>query len=405
VDILTNEFEKFQSILHQVAREAGYHVWVLGHYDIWVEFYLLKDSSEKLAFLEIDVAWDIRWKGIPLVPRDFLEKHRMRRERVYTLKPGAEAAVTLTKGLFLKGTVREKYKQSLPGMVQEDESSFVTALSDSLGESLAHKLAKLTAQGNWKEAVALAPKLRQEAIGRALSANPWAQIGREAAFLFWGIRKFFRPGGLFVVLIGPDGSGKSTVARGLQQSLETLFHGSKSYHAHFRFLPRLRDLMGLLRLKRPNEPTETVVAANREIPAANIGRFRSMVYLMYYTLDYLLGFPVIFYNRGRGVLIIFDRYFYDYLIQSGLSLPHYFLTLVMRMIPKPDMVVYLKNSPDVILSRKPELTRQELERQGAVCAQLISRLPQGQVVETTGTPEETTAKVTKILMAKICGQE
>jgi thymidylate kinase len=81
-----------------------------------------------------------------------------------------------------------------------------------------------------------------------------------------------------------------------------------------------------------------------------------------------------------------------------MSLPAWLIMMVLHLLPKPDLVVYLRNDPQVILSRKPELTLKELVRQGEVCSRLIHRLPQGRVVETTGSPDDTTAKVAKMLV-------
>jgi hypothetical protein len=46
-----------------------------------------------------------------------------------------------------------------------------------------------------------------------------------------------------------------------------------------------------------------------------------------------------------------------------------------------------------------------LERQEGVCTELITALPQGCVVETTGTPEETAAKAARIILDKILARE
>jgi thymidylate kinase len=399
VDLLTNDFAGLERILYQVAHASGYRVRIFRRYDSLVKFFLLSTSDDGFASLEIDVAWDIRWKGIPLAPRDFLEKNRLRREQVYTLKPGAEAVVTLTKGLFYQGAVQDKYQASLPAMVRENEGGFISTLAGSLGEPLAHKLAELTNRGAWPELAAQAPVLKRQAIWRALAVHPWAQIRDWATFIYRGLWKFIRPGGLFVALIGPDGSGKSTITEGLQQSLKPLFHSSRSCHAHFKILPRLRDLMGFFGFRRSEE--ESTEAENPEVPPATIGRFRSIFYLLYYTLDYMLGLPVILRARGRGELIIFDRYFYDYLIQKGLSLPPGLLWQVLKIIPQPDAVIYLQNDPDTILSRKRELSRQEVERQAQMCREIISRLPQGFIIPTAGSPAETVATVTRAIIDRV----
>jgi thymidylate kinase len=405
VDILTNDFEKFKQIIETVSQKAEYSVRIFRRYDCLVKFHLILETPEGFEVLEIDVGWDIRWKGIPLIPPDLLDHHRLWREAFFTLQPGPEAAISLIKGL-VGGAVQEKYKPGIMEMVQMDRDGFLRTLAPVFGLPLASKLAEMSLRGDWGRVNALAPQLRRQAIVRALKPQPLPQIGRWTAFLWWNLWKIFRPSGLFLVLIGPDGSGKSTISAGLQKCLSPLFQGSTCFHAHFKNLPRLRDLARLLGFKvAPEAPKNHQIPEKSSQDGRRLGPLRSLILLLYYTLDYLLGYPKIIRSRGQGKLIIFDRYFYDYLVQSNLSLPQWFVTLMMGMVPNPDMVVYLKNSPEVILSRKPELTRQELERQGALCARLISRLPQGQVVETTGTPEETAVQVTKFLVAKMCGQE
>lgn len=75
----------------------------------------------------------------------------------------------------------------------------------------------------------------------------------------------------------------------------------------------------------------------------------------------------------------------------------------MHLVPQPDVVIYLKNDPDTILARKPELTREELERQGKACLQLIYQLKNGYIVETSGKVEETTRKVAWLLIDQMLG--
>jgi thymidylate kinase len=402
VDILTNNFEKFKRVIETVSEKAGYCVRIFRHYDGLVKFHLITEVPEIYGVLELDVGWDIRWKGIPLIPPDLLDHHRLWRKDFSTLPPGPEAAISLIKDLIYYGTVKEKYKPGIMEMIRIDRDGFLQALAPTFGELLVSELAELSSRGDWARIDALVPQLRRQAVIRPLRNQPLAQLGRWAAFLWWNLWKFLRPSGLLVVLIGPDGSGKSTLSAGLRKYLSPLFQGTKSFHAHFKNLPRLRDLARLLGFKAAPEAPASQPATENSQAGRPLGRLYSLVLLLYYTLDYLLGYPLIIRSRGQGELIVFDRYIYDYLIQPGMNLPNWLLTLAMRMIPNPDVVVYLKNSPDVILSRKPELTRQELERQGAACDRLISRLPQGQVVETTGTPEETTAQVAKILLGKIC---
>ena len=68
----------------------------------------------------------------------------------------------------------------------------------------------------------------------------------------------------------------------------------------------------------------------------------------------------------RPCIYIFDRYFYDYLfdpVRARISLPRWFIKLFSLVIPKPDLILCLGADPEVIHSRKPELTIEETKNQ------------------------------------------
>jgi thymidylate kinase len=402
IDLLTTGFSQLVAVLKDSSRQAGYSLRIFRRYDGMVKFHLVRWRQEGLEVLEIDVQWSIRCKGITLVSPNLLPTFRVLKGVFFILRPGAEAAISLTKELMYHGAVPAKYKPQLAAMARSDREGFITALKECFGDGLVTKLFDLTCQSDWQGIEALVPQLRGNAILRAIKHAPFGQMCRWLSFLRWNLMKFFRPSGRFVVLIGPDGSGKSTISKKLERYLQPLFQGSCYFHGHFMIIPRLRDLAKLLGFK----PSEEIAATNPDSGGfgermIKFGILRSMLYLTYYSLGYLLGYGVIFLRRGRGELIIFDRYYYDYLIQPGMSLPSGLIMMVSNLLPKPDLLIYLHNDPQVIFSRKPELTIKELVRQSAVCYQLIDRLPQGCLVETTGTPEEITERVAKILIDKM----
>ena len=398
IDLLTADYAGVVAILLETARRAGSAARIFRKYDGMDKFHLVR-WCRGLEVLEIDVAWAIRWKGISLVSADLLESCRRPCQGFFTLCSGAEAAISLMKQVMYHGTVPEKYKPQLARLAGADRAGFFTALSTCFGDALVTKLFDLTCQSNWQGIETLVPELRRQAAARALTLNPPEQILRWLNFIWLNLLKFLRPSGRFVVLIGPDGSGKSTISQKLQDYLQPLFQGSRYFHGHFMIIPRLGDLAKLIGVN-PSEKS-SVIRPDPQAPGEQViefGWLRSCIYLFYYSLGYLLGHGMIFRVRGRGELVIFDRYYYDYLIQPGMSLPAWLIMMVLHLLPKPDLVVYLRNDPQVILSRKPELTLKELVRQGEVCSRLIHRLPQGRVVETTGSPDDTTAKVAKMLV-------
>jgi thymidylate kinase len=205
-----------------------------------------------------------------------------------------------------------------------------------------------------------------------------------------------------LVLIGPDGSGKTTVAGYLAAYLNSLFSQVRYFHGHFQILPRLRDLAPAtaFKLREPASLPKSISSAEGQ-NNVKFNLWKSLFYISYYTLDSLLGHFFVFVARGRGELLIFDRYYYDYLIWPLITPLPGMLFWVKKLIPQPDLVIYLKNTPDLIIPRKPELSRGELVRQGLACEKLIEQLAHGQVVETSQIPEETAIHISKLLISKL----
>ena len=68
----------------------------------------------------------------------------------------------------------------------------------------------------------------------------------------------------------------------------------------------------------------------------------------------------------RCCVWMFDRYYYDYLIdpkRGKIKLPRWLLKLGQFFIPEPDMILCLGTNAESIHRRKPELTLIEVERQ------------------------------------------
>jgi hypothetical protein len=92
----------------------------------------------------------------------------------------------------------------------------------------------------------------------------------------------------------------------------------------------------------------------------------SLVFLSYHYLCYLYGYFFILkpqINKKR--LIIADRYTYDIYLDPKrfrLNLPKWILRAFVKMLPQPDITIALTASPKTIISRKPELSIDEIEQ-------------------------------------------
>ena len=250
------------------------------------------------------------------------------------------------------------------------------------------------------------------------------KIGNKAKLWLSNLKEILsrsNPGrnGMFLVLIGPDGCGKTTIAEALlsSQMLKKKFDNIFYFHTNFPFLPSLIELLSVFGIVVKREQfandenqSESYVersflenafkTTEREQPH---NKFRSMINPIYYGFNYLLGHLWILKQRRKGnYFIIFDRYFYEYMIQKAfLRCPKWLLKSILKIIPKPDIVVLLKNDPKIIIERKQEISIDEVARQLEVCEVLIRKYPNGFIVDTYSSPEITANNVKKIIESKL----
>ena len=164
-----------------------------------------------------------------------------------------------------------------------------------------------------------------------------------------------RPG-FTVALLGPDGTGKSTLASAIRRS--------------FPFPARV-VYMGLW--QKP--------ARQRALPGMNLlGR------LSFLWGHYLTGQ----YHRARGRLVVFDRYSYDALLRLGDPMSRrdrLFLWVLGHACPGPDMVLMLDAPGEITYARKGEHNVRHLEEDRHRFMALRGHLPRLEIVDANRSAE------------------
>jgi thymidylate kinase len=185
-----------------------------------------------------------------------------------------------------------------------------------------------------------------------------------------------------VALVGPDGAGKTTIARRLEHELglpvRYLYMGVSADSSN-RALPTTRVAHRIKRAlgappdtRGPRETLEETAARDGAAPQGLTKRARRSARSMLRLVNRLAEewYRQLLASRWRrnGSIVIFDRHFvadyhaYD-MSGEGRSMSrrvHGFL--LARAYPKPDVVIYLDASPEVLFARKGEGTLAALAR-------------------------------------------
>jgi thymidylate kinase len=270
------------------------------------------------------------------------------------------------KPLLTGGIVKERYVDDILRVSSSHPEQFSGRMISTFGQPLADQVWPLIKQGRLSETITYQRRLAWTAWWRAVSNSPIKTLLSSLSHLISELaRRALRKPATFISVVGPDGAGKTTFIDLLQQELaRILIKDQESIKVtHFRpnILPNIKQLISGQKYDASAEEFSNPHRA----PPANPPS--SLVRLAYYWLDYLFGYWLV--NRrkcAQGTVMIFDRYFYDFIVdprRSRINLPTWVRKLFLLLTPQPDLVFFLDCDADTVYERKQELTRDEIERQ------------------------------------------
>tara|TARA_B100001094_G_C18195160_1_gene810285 strand:+ start:3422 stop:4732 length:1311 start_codon:yes stop_codon:yes gene_type:complete len=168
-----------------------------------------------------------------------------------------------------------------------------------------------------------------------------------------------------IAFTGPDGAGKSTLIRNLMDILEP-YHMLSYKHFRPHIIPNIGQVVSTLTGNKNINLDYS--QPHRSKPKGMINSFCRM---LYYSFDYLIGDYVerirnSFSRSGeKNDIIFFDRYFTDIVVdsrRSSIFLPFKFIyNFYKAFIPKPDFVFFITCDPEIILKRKQELKKEDID--------------------------------------------
>jgi thymidylate kinase len=169
----------------------------------------------------------------------------------------------------------------------------------------------------------------------------------------------FHQRGIVVTFSGVDGAGKSTVLENVRQLLQRKYRQKTIVLRH---RPSILPILSSIQYGKKN--AEKRASENLPRLGKNNSSINSFFRFMYYYSDYLFGqFYIYFRYTLRGYTVLYDRYYFDFIIdsrRSNIVLPKNFLRLCYYFIFKPQVNVFLYAPVETILSRKKELSENDI---------------------------------------------
>lgn len=228
---------------------------------------------------------------------------------------------------------------------------------------------------------------RRELVGR-LSSLSLLDRGAE-----WKRRwdRIWSPTGLVLCILGPDGSGKSTIIELLSRRLEGVARSVSRYHLY----PPL---------KSGAEKIDAQVIVNpHSKPARN--KTSSLLKLIYMLFRYNVGWcRSVWWPRRRSRIIFFDRYYYDVIADPARyrnSAPNWVVRLLSRFVPPPDITFVLDAHPNTIRARKIEVSYEENVRQQIAYAELVKLLENAYLVDVDRPPKDIADYIEAVVMKQL----
>ena len=180
--------------------------------------------------------------------------------------------------------------------------------------------------------------------------------------------------GFLLTFSGVDGAGKTTIINDVKKTLEYKY---RKEVVMLRHRPGILPILSSIKYGS-SQKAEQVASNNLPRQGTNKSFISSLLRFSYYFTDYLLGQIWVYFKYIlRGKIVIYDRYYYDFINdakRSNINLSSKLIQSLYFFIYKPEYNFYLFNTPEVILARKKELSKDDITGLNLKYSSLFNKL-------------------------------
>jgi thymidylate kinase len=368
----------------RAVREKGYTPLQVFNYFVsayyFVFFWL---EGPVLSSVAVDVILEHRRGGLTVPSGEALVFGRCRQGIFWTPAPESEFTYLLAK---------KAWKRKVPAR----QACRLRTLVEQLGRPKAIRLAGELFVGKLKNRVVeacasgsidvLLAQIRAQTWKTSLLRNPFRSTAYLVSDAMRRVRRWLQPTGLFVIVMGPDGVGKSTLIEHLIQTVGPAFRRHRVFH----WRPML--------LRRRTTGSDST--RPHTYPAH--GGLLSVARLFVHLLDYWIGYWLVIRPLlARSGFVVFDRYFDDVLIDPKryrYGGPFWLARNLRLLIPKPDLVLVLDAPSEVVLSRKQEVTVEEAQRQRRLYSEYQNETSNSRFIDANASIAQVTSESARAIL-------
>ncbi len=305
---------------------------------------------------------------------------------IVVLKDGFAGVLGVLKEALNNGTFPERYALAARQAIEQDWVTIKTLLAP-MGDTSIKKLKAIILTDATTDARALiCRQLRKDFLRHTFTNRTGIFFRGIVANEMSKIRRYIKPSGKVITILGVDGAGKSTIINAIKPVLDHATHNATVVqHLRPTWLPPLARFKG-----KKEVATGPVLDPHGSKPSGFLG---SLFRLIYLTLDYILGYWIKIRTKiaKQPTVVIFDRYAYDIALDPQrfrIKLPVSLIRWFTRLAPKPDIIFCLHGNPEVIAARKMELPIDEVTRQVEALKAFAANEPRAILISTEGKIEE-----------------
>lgn len=340
--------------------------------------YFFDQLSNKIILIDLFYRLQKRWNVY--ANTENILNNKILYRNIYVINPEYELYSIALKEILTYGLVRNKYEKRFNSL-KFDISKFKEISDELLTRESSVILYNLFLEKKVFSSTRIKLKLKNQNFFQFIKGF----FFYIAFYFFNKINNLFGPSPI-IALIGPDGVGKSTFSNALSKScLKSNFHeNAKIFHHRFELIPSLSSLL----LK--NKASNSIEKSNLENSNTVHSFSRTLLYLIYYSIDFILGWGIVLKSKLRNEIIIFDRYYFDFFIQKSYSLvPNSLKKFFYYFIPKPHITFFIYVNPYIAVKRKNELTINQHIEQNKQCLYILRNLVKKRMfINCTGSTDE-----------------